>query len=360
MHFHFYFSIAQGQPSGEAFIQMDSEEAARASAQQKHNKFMVFGKKYRYIEVFQCSGDDMNLVLNGGLHSPANPTKPSLLSPGMLPQTPQATQSPPSSGLPITIPPPLTLSITPPSTNLYAQQQAQFIAQQNLLVRQAANVALANQNHTHSQSPQGDQNQYYLPNFGLLPSPSAVQSQTHLTIPQMHAQMHANASAASMGYLLRPGQHPSPLSPQMNQMNMGYLPQFHPALALLQQGPMQAQLHAHQQQMQAHHQQQLGQPSAAAVSIAASVPHHYQMPTVSMAGVHGMSGMTGVPGINSMAGVTGVSTTNMMPGGASFKRSYESAFQHDHAVAAATASATKRFLARHPNNLFTQFFPPNL
>uniref|UniRef100_A0A1L8DGE4 Putative splicing factor hnrnp-f n=1 Tax=Nyssomyia neivai TaxID=330878 RepID=A0A1L8DGE4_9DIPT len=74
---------AQGQPSGEAFIQMDSETSAFACAQQKHNKYMgSFGKKHRYIEVFQCSGDDMNLVLTGGLHSPANPSKPPLLSPG--------------------------------------------------------------------------------------------------------------------------------------------------------------------------------------------------------------------------------------------------------------------------------------
>ncbi|XP_050322490.1 RNA-binding protein fusilli isoform X2 [Bactrocera neohumeralis] len=83
---------AQGQPSGEAFIQMDSEESARLCAQRKHNQFMMFGKKYRYIEVFQCSGDDMNMVLNGGLQSPISATphphlsaaakQSSLLSPG--------------------------------------------------------------------------------------------------------------------------------------------------------------------------------------------------------------------------------------------------------------------------------------
>ncbi|EDV37294.1 uncharacterized protein Dana_GF13378, isoform A [Drosophila ananassae] len=68
---------AQGQPSGEAFIQMDSEDSARLCAQRKHNQFMVFGKKFRYIEVFQCSGDDMNMVLNGGLASPvAQPPPP--------------------------------------------------------------------------------------------------------------------------------------------------------------------------------------------------------------------------------------------------------------------------------------------
>ncbi|XP_017077895.1 RNA-binding protein fusilli isoform X4 [Drosophila eugracilis] len=70
---------AQGQPSGEAFIQMDQEESARLCAQRRHNHYMMFGKKYRYIEVFQCSGDDMNMVLNGGIASPvAQPPPPHL------------------------------------------------------------------------------------------------------------------------------------------------------------------------------------------------------------------------------------------------------------------------------------------
>ncbi|XP_031637596.1 RNA-binding protein fusilli isoform X2 [Contarinia nasturtii] len=78
---------AQGQPSGEAFIQMDSEEAAFASAKEKHNKYMVLpgkNQKIRYIEVFQCSGDDMNLVLNGGV-SPNQQRKSPLLSHGGTP-----------------------------------------------------------------------------------------------------------------------------------------------------------------------------------------------------------------------------------------------------------------------------------
>ncbi|KAG5876463.1 hypothetical protein JTB14_000636 [Gonioctena quinquepunctata] len=75
---------AQGQPSGEAFIQMDSEQSAFITAQQKHHRYMIFGKKQRYIEVFQCSGEDMNLVLTGGMPAPLSPAKaaPSLLSPG--------------------------------------------------------------------------------------------------------------------------------------------------------------------------------------------------------------------------------------------------------------------------------------
>ncbi|XP_056638862.1 RNA-binding protein fusilli isoform X2 [Diorhabda carinulata] len=75
---------SQGQPSGEAFIQMDSEQSAFMTAQQKHHRYMIFGKKQRYIEVFQCSGEDMNLVLTGGIPAPVSPAKatPALLSPG--------------------------------------------------------------------------------------------------------------------------------------------------------------------------------------------------------------------------------------------------------------------------------------
>lgn len=45
---------------------MSSEHAAFQAAQQRHHHYMVgFGKKQRYIEVFQCSGEDMSLVLTG-------------------------------------------------------------------------------------------------------------------------------------------------------------------------------------------------------------------------------------------------------------------------------------------------------
>jgi RNA-binding protein fusilli len=56
---------------------MDSEQSAALAATQRHHKYMVFGKKQRYIEVFQCSIDDMNLVLTGGL-----PVQRPLQSPG--------------------------------------------------------------------------------------------------------------------------------------------------------------------------------------------------------------------------------------------------------------------------------------
>ncbi|KAL0811848.1 hypothetical protein ABMA28_009274 [Loxostege sticticalis] len=108
---HMVFN-AQGHPSGEAFIQMDSEASAFLCAQQKHHRYMTFGKKQRYIEVFQCSGDDMNLVLTGGV-TPA--TSPKVLSPGTL------------------VPPPA------PAPRLLAHH----IAQQSLLARQHESFLLA-------------------------------------------------------------------------------------------------------------------------------------------------------------------------------------------------------------------------
>lgn len=59
---------------------MDSEISAYSAAQNRHHHYMVFGKKHRYIEVFQCSGEDMNLVLSGG----GVPAQRAVVSPGML------------------------------------------------------------------------------------------------------------------------------------------------------------------------------------------------------------------------------------------------------------------------------------
>ncbi|XP_062836237.1 epithelial splicing regulatory protein 1 isoform X1 [Anolis carolinensis] len=52
----------QGRPSGDAFIQMKSSERAFMAAQKCHKKTM----KDRYVEVFQCSAEEMNFVLMGG------------------------------------------------------------------------------------------------------------------------------------------------------------------------------------------------------------------------------------------------------------------------------------------------------
>ncbi|XP_037051284.1 RNA-binding protein fusilli isoform X1 [Bradysia coprophila] len=196
---------AQGQPSGEAFIQMDSEESARASAQLKHNKYMIFGKKYRYIEVFQCSGDDMNLVLNGGLHSPSNPTKPALLSPGGMVGPAfsgytQFTASPavmPPRGHPAFYPQPILYwgyPSPPVSPTYYGPPPPQHVAPNLGPQHQTAlfPIDLLTQQQRQSQQPQHippPPLSPMLPQHALQPlqiSPIQTNNQTQLTVIQRH------------------------------------------------------------------------------------------------------------------------------------------------------------------------------
>lgn len=222
-----YGQLFQGQFNGEAFIQMDSETAAQASAQQKHHKHMMFGKKQRYIEVFQCSGDDMNLVLQGGYQqfqqAPSLSAKqhPS----GMLPSSrPQQSVQP----LQVSIPPPLTIPLSIPqavhptanatSTNhasvnvgaggnqtitsssliAHQQQQAHFIAHQNLLARQQAAQLQAAQlqaQHQAASDPMA-----FLQNYGFLPSSTMGSGGVGGSSAAAAAAASMNAAAASNPY----------------------------------------------------------------------------------------------------------------------------------------------------------------
>uniref|UniRef100_A0A914Y8C4 RRM domain-containing protein n=1 Tax=Panagrolaimus superbus TaxID=310955 RepID=A0A914Y8C4_9BILA len=86
-----------GNPSGECFIQMDSEASAASAAHSMHNKYMEIGKKKRYIEVFQWSTDEIPAILNAAAGQ-ISPTTPSTMScssgssgifpAGLLPQVP--------------------------------------------------------------------------------------------------------------------------------------------------------------------------------------------------------------------------------------------------------------------------------
>nr|XP_002736133.1 PREDICTED: epithelial splicing regulatory protein 2-like isoform X1 [Saccoglossus kowalevskii] len=115
----------QGRPSGDAFIQMISAEKALHAAQQCHRKHM--GE--RYIEVFQCSGDEMNFVLmggtlnRGGLSPPAGaiPAQAQFTPyPGTIPSPPAATvmagtlPMPPRPPAPAYYAPPLYYFPSPP------------------------------------------------------------------------------------------------------------------------------------------------------------------------------------------------------------------------------------------------------
>ncbi|XP_036395209.1 epithelial splicing regulatory protein 1 isoform X2 [Megalops cyprinoides] len=67
----------QGRPSGDSFIQMKSAERAFLAAQKCHKRTM----KDRYVEVFQCSAEEMNIVLMGGTLNRNGLSPPPCLSP---------------------------------------------------------------------------------------------------------------------------------------------------------------------------------------------------------------------------------------------------------------------------------------
>uniref|UniRef100_A0A672LSE3 Epithelial splicing regulatory protein 2 n=1 Tax=Sinocyclocheilus grahami TaxID=75366 RepID=A0A672LSE3_SINGR len=67
----------QGRPSGDAFIQMKSADRAFMMAQKCHKKMM----KDRYVEVFQCSTEEMSFVLMGGTLNRSGLSPPPCLSP---------------------------------------------------------------------------------------------------------------------------------------------------------------------------------------------------------------------------------------------------------------------------------------
>ncbi|ODN02747.1 RNA-binding protein fusilli [Orchesella cincta] len=101
--------VCRANASGEAFIQMDSEQSAYLAAQSKHHRYMHHFKKQRYIEVFQCSGDDMNLVLTGGIPKHNSPSSVSQATAQLLHAHPAGMLSSPLGNVNLS-PPSLVLS----------------------------------------------------------------------------------------------------------------------------------------------------------------------------------------------------------------------------------------------------------
>ncbi|XP_043962113.1 epithelial splicing regulatory protein 2 isoform X1 [Gambusia affinis] len=73
----------QGRPSGDAFIQMKSSDKAFLVAQKCHKKTM----KDRYVEVFQCSTEEMSIVLMGGTLNRSGLSPPPCKLPCLSPPT---------------------------------------------------------------------------------------------------------------------------------------------------------------------------------------------------------------------------------------------------------------------------------
>ncbi|XP_036399967.1 epithelial splicing regulatory protein 2 isoform X3 [Megalops cyprinoides] len=85
----------QGRPSGDSFIQMKSADLAFMVAQKCHKKTM----KDRYVEVFQCSTDEMSLVLMGGTLNRSGLSPPPCKLPCLSPPI-YSTFPPPATMLP--------------------------------------------------------------------------------------------------------------------------------------------------------------------------------------------------------------------------------------------------------------------
>lgn len=114
---------------------MDSEASAFHAANHRHHQYMIFGKKQRYVEVFQCSGDDMNSILTGGQVSPK---ATSVLSSGIENNMPGVGLTVASTILPSYYEPPQvpilpTLNISPHPNVFLLNQLALQQQQQNAL-----------------------------------------------------------------------------------------------------------------------------------------------------------------------------------------------------------------------------------
>ncbi|KAM9860914.1 epithelial splicing regulatory protein 2 [Aulostomus maculatus] len=86
----------QGRPSGDAFIQMKSSDKAFMVAQKCHKKTM----KDRYVEVFQCSTEEMSIVLMGGTLNRSGLSPPPCKLPCLSPPTAYAAFPTPPAILP--------------------------------------------------------------------------------------------------------------------------------------------------------------------------------------------------------------------------------------------------------------------
>ncbi|XP_069777968.1 epithelial splicing regulatory protein 1 isoform X3 [Narcine bancroftii] len=73
----------QGRPSGDAFIQMKSSDRAFLTSQRCHKRTI----NDRYVEVFQCSAEEMNFVLMGGILNRNGLSPPPCKLPCLLPST---------------------------------------------------------------------------------------------------------------------------------------------------------------------------------------------------------------------------------------------------------------------------------
>lgn len=186
---------------------MDSEASAYACASQRHHRYMIYGKKQRYIEVFQCSGDDMNLVLTGAVTPPS--TK-ALLSPGTLTTQTSATLTHPSAA-PTAMPVPVPTAQPPPPPPplwdpIHALVQAQAAQAQAVQAQAIRNqdlwlMALASNPSSASTTPASPPLAVAAASKSLAlpgPNPAIPQIPYAMTSPAVAAALHAPTASPAV------------------------------------------------------------------------------------------------------------------------------------------------------------------
>uniref|UniRef100_A0A8D3BKQ1 Epithelial splicing regulatory protein 2 n=1 Tax=Scophthalmus maximus TaxID=52904 RepID=A0A8D3BKQ1_SCOMX len=128
----------QGRPSGDAFIQMKSPDKAFMVSQKCHKKTM----KDRYVEVFQCSTEEMSIVLMGGTLNRSGLSPPPCKLPCLSPPTAYAAfPTPPAmlSEAALYQPPLLAAPRPPPTTHAHSPALAYYPPQPHLYMNMNMN-----------------------------------------------------------------------------------------------------------------------------------------------------------------------------------------------------------------------------
>jgi hypothetical protein len=219
---------------------MSSEGAAFQGAQQRHHRYMVFGKKQRYIEVFQCSGEDMNHVLTGNnatasmaaaLASVSSPVKNTSATSTQAGPTGHHTHIPPGLLPPgmFTIPPSAAASQSA-LTGFDPNSASTFAALAQM--QAASNPFLLMQSQNFHGLTAADPNQLLRPPALVRPPPTSSSA-----APDMSALF--GLQQAQQGLMMG---HPG-----------GFLPFRHP-MGLMGMGGLPYAAHAQQLQLQQQHQ----------------------------------------------------------------------------------------------------------
>ncbi|CAL8350356.1 unnamed protein product [Merluccius merluccius] len=208
----------QGRPSGDAFIQMKSSDKAFMVAQKCHKKTM----KDRYVEVFQCSTEEMSIVLMGGTLNRSGLSPPPCKLPCLSPPTAYgAFPSPAMLSEAALYQPPLLAAPRPaphPSAHSPSPTLAYYPPQPHLYMNMNMNYTAYYPSPPVSPSTVG----YFAAPPGAMAT--AVAAQPHHPASAAAAAHHAHAAAAAHAHHAHASSSPMMASAHGSLVRMQGLP----------------------------------------------------------------------------------------------------------------------------------------